>query len=799
MPLIPQEHLDEVREELIIAKKANHRRLLVIYSDDDSRLITAALDFLYEIRDLVREGEVLYTYHSFYSDGSMRRDLFARGAPKDLDIDYVSYQNLDVILGKTYSSCIADLINNLEPNDLGRLMGVVGGGGLYILLLPSPSKLMELVTRFQSNLIVPGYTANDLKRFFVRRFLNKLYEHGGIAIYDADARYFVKKFARLQTSPYAQRAVTYPEKSRIPVKVYKLALTQDQVEVLKRFEELYKKSEKKKVLVLTADRGRGKSSAVGIGLGWLVHRLRRAKGRCRAVLTAPSETNIQEVFRFARRVLEMYKHPINIHFVNDYTVRIESKGIEVVYMTPIDAMKTKADVLVVDEAAAIPVPLLFKLLDRYDKLVFSSTIHGYEGSGRGFSIRFLRRLRSREDVEVLEYEMEEPIRYAPQDPIEAWTFDTLLLDAEPATLTEEDLRAVENREITYHAPDEAELFLRNEKELREFFGIYVMAHYRNNPNDLGIMMEAPHHFIRMVKTSTGKVVTSLELAVEGSLGPELSRESAKGAWLMGNIIPDRIIKHYKLLDFGDLKGVRIVRIATHPQVMNKGLGSFALAELEREALTKGYDWVGAGFGVTEELLRFWVKNGYTPVHLSPEKNPVSGEYTVIVIKPLSERARKVVEVIAREFKEKLLDSLPSPYYDLEPETALLLLEATPRFPAKLDLTILKKARFLMYAWSDMTIENCMDVMNRLAKHYFKCIDPPELTRLQKLCLVSKVLQAKSWHATLEDLKITMPQATSELKEVARIFSKAFLGVNSLDDAMRYFYLTLSDVTFTPPD
>ncbi|MEZ0345533.1 MAG: GNAT family N-acetyltransferase [Infirmifilum sp.] len=793
MPLIPKEHLDEVYDELVKARKANHRRLLVIFSDDDSRLVTAALDFLYEIKELVKDGTVLYTYHAFYSDGAMRRELFARGAPKDVEIEYTSYHNLDVILGRTYSACIADLLNNLEPNDLGRLMGVVKGGGLYILLLPSQQKILNNVTRFQTNLLVPGYEPRDLKRFFMRRFIRKIFEHNGIAVYDADAKYFVKKFSSEATGGAVERRLVFPEKSRIPLKVFKLALTQDQVEVLKKFETLYEKTSKKKTFVLTADRGRGKSSIVGIGLGWLVHRLRRAKGKCKAVVTAPGETNVQEVFRFARSVLELYNHTLDIHENDGVIVSITGKGIEIEYLPPLEATRARADILVVDEAASVPVPLLFKLLERYDKVVFSTTIHGYEGSGRGFSIRFMRHLKSREDVEVIEYEMEEPIRYELNDPIEKWIFDTLLLDAEPIALTEKDVKSIESKDVVYHVPDEKQFFLEDEETLRQFFGIYVMAHYRNNPNDLGIMMEAPHHFVRMVKTPSGKVTVSLELAVEGPLGPELSRESAKGAWLMGNIIPDRLIKHYKILDFGDLRGIRVVRIATHPQVMGKGLGSLALQRLEEEARQKGYDWIGAGFGLTEELLKFWVKNGFIPVHLSPERNPVSGEYTLIVIKPLSERAEKIVNIIAREFKEKLLDSLPSPYYDLNPQAALTLLEATPRFETTLNLSLLKKARFLMYAWGDMTIENCMDVMVYLAKYYFKTPKQPALSHFQKLCLISKILQAKSWRAALEDLQTTMPQLTAELKETAKVFSREFLGVGSPEDASRFFFLRLEDV------
>lgn len=793
MPLIPLEHLDEVREELVNAAKAGHRRLLVITSEDDSRLVTAALDFLYEVREVIPRDPILYTYHAFYSDGVMRKELFARGAPRGADLEYVSYHELDKILGRTYSACIADLINNIEPNDLGRIMGVVRGGGIYILLLPPLKKIPEVVTRFQLNLVTPGYTVKDVRKLFEERLLKKLMQHEGIAVYDADAKMFLKKFPKSKAAELEKKPIVIPEKSKIPARVFKLALTQDQVEVLKLLERFYEKRDGRKlVLVLTADRGRGKSSVIGIGIGWLAHRLRRAKGKCRIVITAPSELNVQEVFRFSGRVLELYKHPLEVEKRGDNVVALRSKGIELEYLPPLEAARTRGDLLLVDEAASISVPLLFKMLEKFDKAVFSSTIHGYEGAGRGFSVRFLRRLRNEPNVEVLEYEMNEPIRYALGDPVENWIFDTLLLDAEPATLEEEDLRAVENLTVTYYSPAE-DFFLEREDELRQFFGIYVLSHYRNNPNDLGIMMNAPHHFARMLKTPTGKIVVSMELALEGGLDTETAKISAKGAWIMGNIIPDRIIKHYKILDFGELRGIRVVRIATHPSVTRRGLGSLALRLLEEEARNKGLDWVGAGFGVTAELLKFWVKNGYVPVHMSPEKNPVSGEYSVLVVKPLTERARKLVEVFAREFREKLLGSLASPYFDLETESALLLLESLPRDDTALQLRLLQVSRFLMYAWSDMTAENCMDVLVELAKHYFRSKVRPELTLRQKLLLVAKILQAKSWHMVCMDLGLTLQEATSELKSIARAFSENYLGVRSEEEAEKYFYLSLTSV------
>ena len=55
-------------------------------------------------------------------------------------------------------------------------------------------------------------------------------------------------------------------------------------------------------------------------------------------------------------------------------------------------MLAQAELLVIDEAAAIPLPLVKNMFGNY--LVFiSSTVNGYEGTGRSLSLKLIDSLR----------------------------------------------------------------------------------------------------------------------------------------------------------------------------------------------------------------------------------------------------------------------------------------------------------------------------------------------------------------------------------------------------------------------
>jgi N-acetyltransferase 10 len=194
------------------------------------------------------------------------------------------------------------------------------------------------------------------------------------------------------------------------------------------------------------------------------------------------------------------------------------------YIQPSDHTRlTQAELLVIDEAAAIPLPMVEKLLGPY--LVFmSSTINGYEGTGRSLSMKLVKNLRHQSKVDssssssgegkttklggggrvLTEITLEDPIRYGRGDPIERWLNDLLCLDCSnhipkliytiphPSLC---DLYYV-NRDTLFSHHKASEAFLQR------MMSLYVSSHYKNSPNDLQLMSGKSYHAIPSVHTAS---------------------------------------------------------------------------------------------------------------------------------------------------------------------------------------------------------------------------------------------------------------------------------------------------------
>ncbi|KAL9681173.1 hypothetical protein QQ045_012954 [Rhodiola kirilowii] len=242
-------------------------------------------------------------------------------------------------------------------------------------------------------------------------------------------------------------------------------------------------------IALTAARGRGKSAALGLSIAGAI-----AAGYSNIFVTAPSPENLKTMFEFVKTGFESleYKEFIDYDMVESRRPEFKKAIIKVnvyrqhrqtvQYIQPHECEKlSQVELLVIDEAAAIPLPIVKSLLGPC--LVFlSSTVNGYEGTGRSLSLKLIQELKEQScgaaksensDRLFKEVELNESIRYAPGDPVESWLNCLLCLDVAnslpgidiPPNLNECDLYYV-NRDTLFSYHKDSELFLQDEMKAK---------------------------------------------------------------------------------------------------------------------------------------------------------------------------------------------------------------------------------------------------------------------------------------------------------------------------------------------
>ena len=116
--------------------------------------------------------------------------------------------------------------------------------------------------------------------------------------------------------------------------------------------------------------------------------------------------------------------------------------------------------------------------------------------------------------------------------------------------------------------------------------IFVSSHYKNTPNDLQMLSDAPAHQIFVLlgplneASSSGKlpdILCAIQVSFEGQISQKtLSEQLKRGIRPSGDLIPWTVSEQFQDDNFGLLNGIRIVRIATHPSAQGRGYGSRAL-------------------------------------------------------------------------------------------------------------------------------------------------------------------------------------------------------------------------------
>ncbi|KAF2772117.1 DUF699-domain-containing protein [Teratosphaeria nubilosa] len=575
------------------------------------------------------------------------------------NIRYVYYKETDRILGNTYGMCILQDFEAITPNLLARTIETVEGGGLVILLLKGMNSLkqlyamsMDIHSRYRTE------AHGDVVARFNERFILSLGSCDSCLVIDDEMNVLPVSGGRSVVErnlsedearkPASQRELEEIKESLADTQpvgsLVQLAWTKDQAQALLTFVEAISEKTLASTVTLTAARGRGKSAALGVAIATAV-----AHGYSNIFITSPSPENLKTLFEFifkgfdalgyldhADYTIIQSTNPdfnkaivrVNIHRAHRQTIQ---------YIQPQDAYTLgQAELLVIDEAAAIPLPLVRKLMGPY--LVFmASTINGYEGTGRSLSLKLIQQLREQSrgqkalngDQQVAnrsngdkttdgaysgpsarslrEITLSEPIRYSQGDSVEKWLNKLLCLDA--------TLPRSSNVHGTPH-PSQCQLLQVNrdtlfsfhpvsEKFLQNMMALYVASHYKNTPNDLQLMSDAPAHqlfvLVPPVRDDTNQlpdILCVLQVALEGQISKESVLSSlSRGQRAGGDLIPWLVSQQFQDSEFASLSGARVVRIATNPDYGNMGYGSRAL-----QLLTEFYEGKHVNLSESDELL-----------------------------------------------------------------------------------------------------------------------------------------------------------------------------------------------------
>lgn len=209
--------------------------------------------------------------------------------------------------------------------------------------------------------------------------------------------------------------------------------TTDEQQQLLQHLERFGQGRRRRPLVITADRGRGKSAAMGIAAARLL-----LAGREQVLVTAPSRDNVDTLFRHA--VLELGDE-LAEQSESDLVTR-EGHRLSYMPVPELLAARPVAEVVLVDEAAGLPAHWLRDILLGWPRVAFATTVHGYEGTGRGFAIRF-REILDQETPHWRGIPLHQPVRWAGDDPLEQLVFRLFLLAAEGAVEPVPDVAGVD--------------------------------------------------------------------------------------------------------------------------------------------------------------------------------------------------------------------------------------------------------------------------------------------------------------------------------------------------------------------
>ena len=515
----------------------------------------------------------------------------------------VSFNRAETLLGSEASMVIVDLFDGIDPDLLCIASGLISCGGLLVLLSPDIDQWSEIKDKY-------GVWQDQL-----------------ISETPVFAEYIFNSIQKLPGSGYSLlRGEGLPCLAELP-QAQPTALisakTSEQASILAELDSWLLDPQQTTALI-EADRGRGKSTCLGFFVRSLI-----LDRKMTVIITAHS--------RQAAAILlqQASKHSgadLEFDFIAPDRLIAEAKP---------------ADVLIIDEAAMLPYPMLQQLCEQYAKVIMATTTGGYEGTGQGFLLRFIARFPGKH---LHRFKLNAPVRWASGDCLEAWLDTTLFLKSVVA-LVPFDRPAGGSTNYRLVSGD---VLVQDIVLLEKIYTLLVSAHYRTRPSDLRMLMENPDLSIILAENN-GDLVGVVLLNREGGLTSTLSEQVFLGKRRpKGHLLAQMITAQAGDKTFASYRGMRVQRIAVLESWRRSGVGSALIDEAIRHSRECHFDYIGASFAFDSESAAFWESCHFSLVHVGFAAGKSSGNHSVAVLRSLN----SVMDGNILRLQERIQKQLP---------------------------------------------------------------------------------------------------------------------------------------------
>jgi tRNA(Met) cytidine acetyltransferase len=594
---------------------------------------------------LVIAGQEEWTRNAAFTlldDNNVQSILWVGDTDTDTDteteFDNITVKDYRSKLGHEYEWLVLNCFSGFRANSAIALSGTVIADGLMVILCPELSEWPYYADPEQNNRISYGYQQQKNQSFFIQHLISCFRENSGVAILTADK--FSGEVVFVDDNLEIER---YYEQDTAVKNICRVA-----------------EGHTNRPLILTADRGRGKSSALGIASAKLMQTPSKT-----IYLTAPKINSVEQVFVHNKRMLSK-------SLITKNGVEYQSSSLT---FKPLDVLLTDEslpDLLLVDEASAIPVHILIKLAKKFPRVVFSSTVHGYEGSGRGFEMRFIKQL-SQLKPNFKRFNMLKPIRWYKQDTLERFWFTTFFQEVQSDI---EDIESI-NQQIECRHVSKVQL-LYDKELLAGLFRLLINAHYQTSQDDLQRFLDAPE--IEFFILTRGKDVLGVAQIVKegGDCFSELANSIADcSRRVKGHLVAQNITSSYNTPPFLLAQQWRISRIAINPEHQRKGFGKQLIQYVEQQAKQQQIKFLTTSFGCNTDLIKFWYKSEFTLAKLSVKPEVSSGEHSAICIKPLTREAVETSDTIHEAFYQEFLYQMDKKFKSMSEGLLIQILTFEP--------------------------------------------------------------------------------------------------------------------------